>query len=101
MGKIDRDLVRKLGELAQLSLTDEECDSFRDDIEQILDYAERIQALPTEGVPPTSHALLEAARGGESALREDEPRNGLARESVLEGAPDDGDGLFKVPRVIP
>lgn len=101
MTTIDRDLIRKLGELAQLSLTDEECDAFRDDIEQILDYAERIQSLDTEGVVPTSHALLEAALEGKNVLREDEPSAGLARESVLEAAPDDGDGLFKVPKVIP
>lgn len=96
MGKIDRALVRKLGELAHLSLTDEECDSFTADIEQILEYAERLQSLPTEGVAPTSHALLER-----EVFRDDEPRQGLSRDDVLAGAPEDGDGLFKVPKVLP
>jgi aspartyl-tRNA(Asn)/glutamyl-tRNA(Gln) amidotransferase subunit C len=98
--KIDRELVRKLAELAHLSLTDEECGSFTAEIQKILAYAETIQTLDTEGVEPTSHALLEAGGGGDAA-RDDEPRAGLARESVLEAAPDDGDGLFKVPRVLP
>lgn len=100
MPKIDRELVRKLADLAHLSLTDEECDSFTAEIQTILTYAETIQSLDTEGVEPTSHALLEAGGGGE-ATRDDEPRSGLAREEVLEAAPDDGDGLFKVPRVLP
>jgi aspartyl-tRNA(Asn)/glutamyl-tRNA(Gln) amidotransferase subunit C len=99
--KINRELVRKLADLAHLSLTDEECDSFTAEIQKILAYAETIQALDTEGVEPTSHALLEAGGAGVDAARDDEPRAGLARESVLEAAPDDGEGLFKVPRVLP
>jgi aspartyl-tRNA(Asn)/glutamyl-tRNA(Gln) amidotransferase subunit C len=103
MARVDRDQVRKLGELAHLSLSDEECERFTTELERILAYAESIQALDTEGVEPTSHALLE--KGPEGApldgLREDEPRPGLDRKSVLEAAPDDGDGLFKVPKVLP
>jgi aspartyl-tRNA(Asn)/glutamyl-tRNA(Gln) amidotransferase subunit C len=100
MTRVDRELVRKLSDLAQLSLTDEECDSFTAEIQKILAYAETIQTLDTEGVEPTSHALLEAGGGGDAA-RDDEPRPGLARHEVLEAAPDDGDGLFKVPRILP
>ena len=102
MPRVDRELVRKLAELAHLSLTDEECESFTAEIQNILAYAETIQSLDTEGVEPTSHALLEAGQqGSDDSSREDEPQDGLAREAVLEAAPDDGDGLFKVPRVLP
>ena len=104
MSKISLEQVRKLAELAHISLTVEECESLTSDLERILEYAESLQALDTEGVEPTSHALL--AKGlegleGKSRLREDEPRPGLDRERLLEGAPDGGDGLFKVPRVLP
>jgi aspartyl-tRNA(Asn)/glutamyl-tRNA(Gln) amidotransferase subunit C len=103
MARVDRDQVRKLGELAHLSLTDEECDRFTVELERILAYADSIQALDTEGVEPTSHALLERGLEGPEAggLRDDEPRPCLDRESVLAAAPDDGDGLFKVPKVLP
>jgi aspartyl-tRNA(Asn)/glutamyl-tRNA(Gln) amidotransferase subunit C len=102
MARVDRAQVKKLAELAHLSLTDEECDAFTAELEQILRYAERIQELDTEGVEPTSHALLERGAEGKGAeLRADEPRPGLDRQSVLEGAPDAGQGLFKVPKVLP
>jgi aspartyl-tRNA(Asn)/glutamyl-tRNA(Gln) amidotransferase subunit C len=103
MARVDRDQVRKLGELAHLSLTGEECERFTTELERILAYAESIQALDTEGVEPTSHALLEkgTAGSGLDELAGDEPRPGLDRERVLEAAPDDGDGLFKVPKVLP
>jgi aspartyl-tRNA(Asn)/glutamyl-tRNA(Gln) amidotransferase subunit C len=101
MAKIDLEEVRKLAELAHLALSDEECAGLTEDLERILEYAESLQALDTEGVQPTSHALLSKGLEGASSLREDEPRPGLDREPLLEGAPDGGDGLFKVPRVLP
>lgn len=102
MGKVTREQIEQLAALAHLSLTEEEVESLSADLEQILGYAERIQRLDTDDVPPTSHALLAAgSAGGETALRDDEPRPGLDRKKALEGAPDDGDGLFKVPKVLP
>ncbi|HLE71117.1 MAG TPA: Asp-tRNA(Asn)/Glu-tRNA(Gln) amidotransferase subunit GatC [Vicinamibacteria bacterium] len=101
MPKVTLDLVRKLAALSHLSLTDEECAGFTQDLERILEYAESLHSLDTEGIEPTSHALLEKGLEGEARLRADEPRPGLDRERLLEGAPDGGDGLFKVPRVLP
>jgi aspartyl-tRNA(Asn)/glutamyl-tRNA(Gln) amidotransferase subunit C len=71
------------------------------DLERILEYAESLQSIDTEGEKPTSHALLEKGLEGENSLREDEARPGLDRARLLESAPDAGDGLFKVPRVLP
>jgi aspartyl-tRNA(Asn)/glutamyl-tRNA(Gln) amidotransferase subunit C len=101
MPKVTLDQVQKLAELAHLSLTDEECAGLTDDLERILEHAESLQALETEGVEPTSHALLSKGLEGEASLREDAPSPGLEREPLLEGAPDGADGLFKVPRVLP
>jgi len=101
MAKFDEEEVRKLAELAHLTLSDEERASFTGQLDEILGYAERIQALDTEGVSPTSHALLETGLEGGSALRGDEPKASLDRDRVLDGAPDPGAGLFKVPKVLP
>lgn len=101
MAKFDEEQVRKLAELAHVTLTDDESASFAGQLDEILGYAERIQALDTDGVVPTSHALLEAGLEGVSVLRVDEPVKSLDRERVLDGAPDAGSGLFKVPKVLP
>ena len=50
MSKISLEQVRKLAELAHISLTVEECESLTSDLERILEYAESLQALDTEGV---------------------------------------------------
>jgi aspartyl-tRNA(Asn)/glutamyl-tRNA(Gln) amidotransferase subunit C len=101
MAKFEARDVAKLAELAHLSLSEEECESFSRELDAITAYAERIQSLDTESVTPTSHALLESGREGGSAVRDDVPRESLSREKVLEGAPDASDGLFKVPKVLP
>ena len=86
--------VEHVARLAHLSLTDEEKTLFARQLDQVLEYAEALQALDTTEVPPMSHALA----AGE--LRQDEPRDGLERQRVLDDAPDPADGLFRVPRVI-
>jgi len=101
MAKFSKKEVEELAELAHLSLSEAECESFGVQLEQIVGYAERIQALDTEGVDPTSHALLEAGLAGSSALRDDEPRESLSRDAVLDGAPDSAKGFFRVPKVLP
>jgi aspartyl-tRNA(Asn)/glutamyl-tRNA(Gln) amidotransferase subunit C len=101
MAKVTPDGVRKLAALAHLALTDEESVALTSDLERILEYAESLKSVDTEAIEPTSHALLEKGLEGEGSSREDEPRPGLDRERLFELAPDAGDGLFKVPRVLP
>ena len=88
--------VERVARLARLELTADEKDLFARQLAGILAYAEQIQRVPTEGVPPTSHA-------GEAAMmRDDEVRPSLPREASLASAPgaDPDAGLFKVPRVL-
>jgi aspartyl-tRNA(Asn)/glutamyl-tRNA(Gln) amidotransferase subunit C len=94
MPRVTEATVEHVARLARLSLTDEERRLFARQLEEILAWAESLQALDTSDVPPMSHP-----REAES-LREDEPREGLDRQAVLRGAPDAADDLFRVPRVI-
>ena len=59
------------------------------------EHAERVQALPTEGVEPTSHPLPMV-----NGFRPDEITPCLDRESFLDAAPDSCDGQFRVPRIL-
>jgi aspartyl-tRNA(Asn)/glutamyl-tRNA(Gln) amidotransferase subunit C len=89
--------VERIAHLARLSLTADERDLFARQLTAVLQYAEQLRGVDTEGVVPTSHPLALSA-----PLREDERRPSLPREDALDGAPDpDRDaGLFKVPRVL-
>jgi aspartyl-tRNA(Asn)/glutamyl-tRNA(Gln) amidotransferase subunit C len=94
MPRVTLETVDHVARLARLSLTEEEKELFARQLEEILAWAESLQALDTSGVPPMSHPHRT------SALREDEPRSSPDRGAALESAPDAGDGLFRVPRVL-
>lgn len=95
MARVTVDTIEYVARLAHLSLDDEERRTFAQQLDEILTYAESIQALDTGQVAAMSHA------GTQEAWREDVPRPGLKRERVLEQAPDPAQGLFRVPRVLP
>ena len=94
MARVTVDTVAHVARLAQLSLTSEERATFARQLDEILAYAESIQALDTTDVEPMSHPV--ASEG----LRDDAPAPELPRERALEGAPDTDGGLFRVPRVL-
>lgn len=94
MARVTTETVEAVARLARLQLSDEERATFARQLDEILAYAEKLQALDTSAVEPMSHA------GESSALREDAEAPGLPRERALQGAPDVADGLFRVPRII-
>jgi aspartyl-tRNA(Asn)/glutamyl-tRNA(Gln) amidotransferase subunit C len=94
MTRVTTETVEHVARLARLSLTEEERRTFARQLDEILAYAESIRSLDLSQVEPMSHA------GDASPLRDDVYRPGLARDAVLAAAPDAGDGLFRVPRVL-
>jgi aspartyl-tRNA(Asn)/glutamyl-tRNA(Gln) amidotransferase subunit C len=89
---IDRAQVLHVARLARLRLGDEELERMEGELSGILGHVDRIAALDLEGVEPTSHVVAL-----ENVLRPDEPRPSWPREVVLEAAPDQADGAFRVP----
>ena len=93
--RISREDVVHVAHLARLDVTDEEVERFTEQLGAILDHAEDVASLDTEGVPPTAHPLPL-----ENVLRDDVVVPGLDRDEVLSQAPATEDGLFRVPRIL-
>src|SRR5205807_3088310 len=89
---LDHSEVLHVARLARLRLTDEEVERMSSELSAVLDHIENISQLDLDGVEPTSH-VIEL----ENVLREDVPRPSWPRETILEPAPDTGDGGFRVP----
>jgi len=94
MARATVETVDHVARLARLSLSEDERKTFARQLDDILGYAESIQALDTAGVEPMSHA------SGAGGFREDETQPCLPRERALESAPDPADGLFRAPRIL-
>ena len=87
--------IEKVARLARLELSEEERETFGNQMEQILTYMEQLNRLDTTGVEPTSHAIPIY-----NVFREDEVKPSIPQEGVLAIAPDEEDGHFKVTRII-
>ncbi len=93
--KLDRAMVEHIAELAKLQLTDEEIERYAEQLSEILAYAERLQALDTDDIPPTASVLPLR-----NVLRPDEITPSLPREEALANAADVADGQFRVDAIL-
>jgi aspartyl-tRNA(Asn)/glutamyl-tRNA(Gln) amidotransferase subunit C len=93
--KISLAEVEHVARLARLELSPEEKERMRRELDGILSYIDKLRALPTEDVPPTSHAVPLV-----NVMREDEPRPSFARDDMLANAPAPSGEFFRVPRII-
>jgi aspartyl-tRNA(Asn)/glutamyl-tRNA(Gln) amidotransferase subunit C len=87
--------VAHVARLARLDITDDELTLFAGQLADVLNHADDVAALNTEGVPATAHPLPL-----KNVLREDVPRPSLDRAEVLAMAPSAEGGRFRVPRIL-
>jgi aspartyl-tRNA(Asn)/glutamyl-tRNA(Gln) amidotransferase subunit C len=92
---ISRDEVEHVARLARLELTDEEIETFRGQLDAVLERAQRIQALDLDDVPPTAHPIEL-----ENVWREDVVVPCEDPASILENAPAVEDEKFRVPQIL-
>ncbi len=87
--------VEHVAKLARLALTDEEKETFRRQLSDVLEHARIISEVDTTDVPPTSHTLPLV-----NVFREDRARPSLPPDEVTRNAPWAENGAFRVPRII-
>jgi aspartyl-tRNA(Asn)/glutamyl-tRNA(Gln) amidotransferase subunit C len=93
--KITLEEVRKVAGLAQLRLEEGELEAMRADLTSIVGYVDQLSALDVEGVEPTTHAVPLAM-----LLRPDVVGLHMTREAALSNAPEQAEGMFRVPRIV-
>lgn len=93
--EIDAKLVEYLARLCSISLSEEEKSSLRNDLQKILSYFERINALDTSQIQVSASAGEEV-----NIFREDRKRGGLSQDAALKNAPDRKGDFFKAPPII-
>lgn len=95
MSQLGREEALRLAHLARLRLEGDEAESLAGDLMSILAFAERLSAVDTEGVEPTSHVIPFA-----TPFRSDDPLPSLAPEVVVANAPAAVANAFAVPKVL-
>jgi len=87
--------VERIAKLSRLNLTEEEKIAMQHELRDVLNDFEKLNKLDTGNVPPTAHIL-----SVKNVLREDDVKDSMDRELLLENAPESAGGCFIVPRVV-
>ncbi len=93
---IDAALVRRIGKLSRIELTEEEVDAFVRQLGDVLQAFDKLQQLDTQDVAPMAHAVELS-----NVLADDVPHaSSLSPDQALADAPERIEDFFKVPKVI-
>lgn len=97
--KITRQDVERVAELAYLDLSESELESYRQQVDEILEYIGKLDELDTSQVEPMAQVLADD-QTADATLREDVVVPCDLAAEVLRQAPDPEPPYFKVPKVI-
>ena len=92
---LDKNDVEKIAHLARLAIAEDDVPGYAENLSNILDLVEQMNAVDTDAVTPMAHPLDAHQR-----LREDEVREENQREHFQQVATAVENGLYLVPKVI-
>ena len=91
---IEKETVRHIAKLARLKLSDQEEDTYTEQIGKILEYVAELQSVDTAGVQPAAHILPVS-----NIMRDDQVTSPQNQEMILKVAPDVENNFFRVPKI--
>ena len=95
MSEITPDVVRHLGGLARIGLTEDEVQRLTGELAAIVDAVAKVSEVATPDVAATSHPIPLV-----NVFREDVVGETLTNEQALAGAPEAAEGRFKVSAIL-
>ena len=93
-GNSDLD-VAYVARLARINLTEDEAKIFQRQLDDVLEYVEKLRQVDVTGVDAAAHGLPVF-----NVLRADAPRDWFTAKRALSNAPRQSNGLFVVPKVV-
>jgi aspartyl-tRNA(Asn)/glutamyl-tRNA(Gln) amidotransferase subunit C len=87
--------VEHVARLARLELSESEKEEFTGQLNEILDFVEKLNKLDTSNIEPTAHAIPVT-----NVFRPDQVVPSLDLELALANAPDRIGNFFKVPKTL-
>ena len=97
--KITREEVLRVAELAHLELSEGELAKYQLQLDSILEYIAKLNAVDTSAVEPMAQVLTED-KNVNAAMRDDVVAPCDVAKEILKQAPDAEGAYFRVPKVI-
>ncbi len=92
---LSREDVLKIAELSRLEFKEAELAKFQSQLNNILEYVDKLSEVNTDNVEPLSHAI-----DLNNAFREDTIIESISPSLAVKNAPQEENGAFVVPKVV-
>lgn len=93
--QVSREEIKHIAKLANLNLAEEEVDTYLLHLQDILNFANIVNNAPIEGLEETI-----GANNNYNVFRKDEIAEFGDRDILLQNAPEQEEGMFRIPKVI-
>ncbi len=90
----DKDVLH-IAKLARLKLADNELESYKKNLQEILDFADTINHVNTDDIGETI-----GINENYNVFRKDEIVQDSDKDELLANAPSQDEGMFRIPKVI-
>ena len=93
--KISPEEVARVAKLARLDLSDDKLELFSGQLDDILNYMDKLNELNTSEVEPMYSPVEH-----DTVLREDAVKKDFERSQILSNAPEEDGSFFIVPKIV-
>ena len=93
--QVSKEQLLHIAELSNIDLKEEEINSYLENLQEILTFAEKVNSIPTDGLDETI-----GANDKYNVFRKDEIVEFEDKEALLQNAPSKNRGMFSIPKVI-
>ena len=93
--KVSKEEILHIANLARLNLEEDEIEKYRENLQDILNFANVVNNAPVEGLDVTI-----GANEAKNVFRKDEIKVFEDTEGLLQNAPSQEQNMFKLPKVI-
>lgn len=93
--QVTREEILHIAKLANLKIEDEQVDSYLLNLQDILNYANIVNKISVDGVSETV-----GANENFNVFRKDEIKIFNDRDALLQNAPEQERGMFKIPKAL-
>jgi aspartyl-tRNA(Asn)/glutamyl-tRNA(Gln) amidotransferase subunit C len=93
--EIKRETIEHIAKLSMLNLTEEEITQYTENMQDIVNFANTINEVDTEGLDISAFAL-----DAYNVFREDKLKDSFNREDLLMNAPSSNGEAFSLPSVM-
>lgn len=93
--EIKKEDIKHIANLSMLNLSDEEIEKYTKDMEQIVNFANKVNEIDT-----SSTEISAFSNDNVNVFRKDEVRKSLDRELLLSNAPSSNGEAYSIPNVM-